>query len=334
VPCDAVQKAKSGPPGMPMGMADIATALWTRHLRFNPQDPKWSGRDRFILSNGHGSMLQYALLHLTGFDLSMDDLKAFRQLGSRTPGHPEVDITPGVETTTGPLGQGIANGVGMALAEKLLAAEFNRDGFPVVDNRTYVFLGDGCLMEGISHEVCSLAGVWKLNKLIALYDDNGISIDGDVRGWFRDDTRGRFEAYGWNVIGPVDGHDINAVDQAIAQAKESAEKPTLIICRTTIGKGSPNRQGTAKVHGEALGDEEIAATKAALGWTYGPFEIPQDVYAAWDHRAEGAKIEKEWQQMYAGYKAAYPELAKELERRLAGDPPAQREAAGLGGEQM
>lgn len=324
---DAVQKAKSGHPGMPMGMADIATALWTRHLRFNPQDPKWSGRDRFILSNGHGSMLQYALLHLTGFDLSMDDLKAFRQLGSRTPGHPEVDITPGVETTTGPLGQGIANGVGMALAEKLLAAEFNRDGFPVVDNRTYVFLGDGCLMEGISHEVCSLAGVWKLNKLIALYDDNGISIDGDVRGWFRDDTRGRFEAYGWNVIGPVDGHDINAVDQAIAQAKESAEKPTLIICRTTIGKGSPNRQGTAKVHGEALGDEEIAATKAALGWTYGPFEIPQDVYAAWDHRAEGAKVEKEWQQMYAGYKAAYPELAKEFERRLAGDLPDQWDAA-------
>lgn len=324
---DAVQKAKSGHPGMPMGMADIATALWTRHLRFNPQDPKWSGRDRFILSNGHGSMLQYALLHLTGFDLSMDDLKAFRQLGSRTPGHPEVDITPGVETTTGPLGQGIANGVGMALAEKLLAAEFNRDGFPVVDNRTYVFLGDGCLMEGISHEVCSLAGVWKLNKLIALYDDNGISIDGDVRGWFRDNTRGRFEAYGWNVIGPVDGHDINAVDQAIAQAKESAEKPTLIICRTTIGKGSPNRQGTAKVHGEALGDEEIAATKAALGWTYGPFEIPQDVYAAWDHRAEGAKVEKEWQQMYAGYKAAYPELAKELERRLAGDLPDQWDAA-------
>ena len=324
---DAVQKAKSGHPGMPMGMADIATALWTRHLRFNPQDPKWSGRDRFILSNGHGSMLQYALLHLTGFDLSMDDLKAFRQLGSRTPGHPEVDITPGVETTTGPLGQGIANGVGMALAEKLLAAEFNRDGFPVVDNRTYVFLGDGCLMEGISHEVCSLAGVWKLNKLIALYDDNGISIDGDVRGWFRDDTRGRFEAYGWNVIGPVYGHDINAVDQAIAQAKESAEKPTLIICRTTIGKGSPNRQGTAKVHGEALGDEEIAATKAALGWTYGPFEIPQDVYAAWDHRAEGAKVEKEWQQTYAGYKAAYPELAKELERRLAGDLPDQWDAA-------
>lgn len=324
---DAVQKAKSGHPGMPMGMADIATALWTRHLRFNPQDPKWSGRDRFILSNGHGSMLQYALLHLTGFDLSMDDLKAFRQLGSRTPGHPEVDITPGVETTTGPLGQGIANGVGMALAEKLLAAEFNRDGFPVVDNRTYVFLGDGCLMEGISHEVCSLAGVWKLNKLIALYDDNGISIDGDVRGWFRDDTRGRFEAYGWNVIGPVDGHDINAVDQAIAQAKESAEKPTLIICRTTIGKGSPNRQGSAKVHGEALGDEEIAATKAALGWTYGPFEIPQDVYAAWDHRAEGAKVEKEWQQTYAGYKAAYPELAKELERRLAGDLPDQWDAA-------
>ena len=318
---DAVQKAKSGHPGMPMGMADIATALWSRHLRFNPQDPKWSGRDRFILSNGHGSMLQYALLHLTGYDLSMDDLKAFRQLGSRTPGHPEVDVTPGVETTTGPLGQGIANGVGMALAEKLLAAEFNREGFPVVDNRTYVFLGDGCLMEGISHEVCSLAGVWKLNKLIALYDDNGISIDGDVRGWFCDDTRGRFEAYGWNVIGPVDGHDIDAVDAAIAEAKKSEEKPTIIICRTTIGKGSPNRQGTAKVHGEALGEEEIAATKAALGWNYGAFEIPEDVYAAWDHREEGAKIEADWQKMYEGYKAAYPELARELERRLKGDLP-------------
>ena len=238
---DAVQKAKSGHPGMPMGMADIATALWSRHLRFNPTNPKWTGRDRFILSNGHGSMLQYALLHLTGFDLSIDDLKAFRQLHSKTPGHPEVDVTPGVETTTGPLGQGIANGVGMALAEKMLASEFNREGFPVFDNRTYVFLGDGCMMEGISHEVCSLAGVWKLNKLIAIYDDNGISIDGDVKGWFGDDTRGRFEAYGWNVIGPVDGHDIDAVDAAIAEAKRSEEKPTLIIARTTIGKGSPAR---------------------------------------------------------------------------------------------
>ena len=319
---DAVQKAKSGHPGMPMGMADIATALWSRYLRFNPADPKWLGRDRFILSNGHGSMLQYALLHLTGYDLSMDDLKAFRQLGSKTPGHPEVHVTPGVETTTGPLGQGIANGVGMALAEKLLGAEFNREGFPVVDNRTYVFLGDGCLMEGISHEVCSLAGVWHLNKLIAIYDDNGISIDGDVRGWFQDDTRKRFEAYGWMVIGPVDGHDIDAMDRAIAEAKTSEEKPVLIIAKTTIGKGSPNRQGTAKVHGEALGDEEIAATKAALGWNYGPFEIPAEVYEAWDHREAGKKIEAQWNEMFAGYEKAYPKEAAELKRRLAGDLPA------------
>ena len=318
---DAVQKAKSGHPGMPMGMADIAVALWSRHLRFNPQDPRWVGRDRFILSNGHGSMLQYALLHLTGYDLSIDDLKAFRQLGSKTPGHPEVDVTPGVETTTGPLGQGIANGVGMALAEKMLAKEFNREGFPVIDNHTYVFLGDGCLMEGISHEVCSLAGVWGLNKLVAIYDDNGISIDGDVRGWFRDDTRGRFEAYGWNVIGPVDGHDIDAMDRAIAEAKRSAEKPTLIIAKTTIGKGAPNRQGTAKVHGEALGNDEIAATREAIGWPYAPFEIPAEVYAAWDHKEEGAKIEGEWNAMFAEYEKAYPELAAELKRRLAGDLP-------------
>lgn len=318
---DAVQKAKSGHPGMPMGMADIAVALWSRHLRFNPQDPRWVGRDRFILSNGHGSMLQYALLHLTGYDLTIDDLKAFRQLGSKTPGHPEVDVTPGVETTTGPLGQGIANGVGMALAEKMLAREFNREGFPVIDNHTYVFLGDGCLMEGISHEVCSLAGVWGLNKLVAIYDDNGISIDGDVRGWFRDDTRGRFEAYGWNVIGPVDGHDIDAMDRAIAEAKRSAEKPTLIIAKTTIGKGAPNRQGTAKVHGEALGNEEIAATREAIGWPYAPFEIPAEVYAAWDHKEEGAKIEGEWNAMFAEYEKAYPELAAELKRRLAGELP-------------
>ncbi len=318
---DAVQKAKSGHPGMPMGMADIAVALWSRHLRFNPQDPRWVGRDRFILSNGHGSMLQYALLHLTGYDLTIDDLKAFRQLGSKTPGHPEVDVTPGVETTTGPLGQGIANGVGMALAEKMLAKEFNREGFPVIDNHTYVFLGDGCLMEGISHEVCSLAGVWGLNKLVAIYDDNGISIDGDVRGWFRDDTRGRFEAYGWNVIGPVDGHDIDAMDRAIAEAKRSAEKPTLIIAKTTIGKGAPNRQGTAKVHGEALGNDEIAATREAIGWPYAPFEIPAEVYAAWDHKEEGTKIEGEWNAMFAEYEKAYPELAAELKRRLAGDLP-------------
>ena len=318
---DAVQKAKSGHPGMPMGMADIAVALWSRHLRFNPQDPRWVGRDRFILSNGHGSMLQYALLHLTGYDLSIDDLKAFRQLGSKTPGHPEVDVTPGVETTTGPLGQGIANGVGMALAEKMLAKEFNREGFPVIDNHTYVFLGDGCLMEGISHEVCSLAGVWGLNKLVAIYDDNGISIDGDVRGWFRDDTRGRFEAYGWNVIGPVDGHDIDAMDRAIAEAKRSAEKPTLIIAKTTIGKGAPHRQGTAKVHGEALGDEEIAATREAIGWPYAPFEIPAEVYAAWDHKEEGRKIEGEWEAMFAEYEKTYPKLAAELKRRLAGELP-------------
>ena len=319
---DAVQKAKSGHPGMPMGMADIATALWSRHLRYNPTNPKWVGRDRFILSNGHGSMLQYALLHLTGFDLTMEDIKDFRQFRSKTPGHPEVDVTPGVETTTGPLGQGIANGVGMALAEKMLAAEFNRDGFPVIDNRTFVFLGDGCLMEGISHEVCSLAGVWKLNKLVAIYDDNGISIDGDVTGWFADDTRGRFEAYGWNVIGPVDGHDIEAMDRAIAEASRSEEKPTLIIAKTTIGMGSPNLKGTAKVHGSALGDEEIAATREAIGWPYAPFEIPQDIYDAWDHRAEGKKIEDEWQTMYDAYKQAYPEVAAELERRLAGELPA------------
>ncbi len=319
---DAVQKAKSGHPGMPMGMADIAVALWDRHLRFNPLNPHWTNRDRFILSNGHGSMLQYALLHLTGYDLSMDDLKAFRQLHSKTPGHPEVDVTPGVETTTGPLGQGIANGVGMALAEKMLAAEFNREGFPVIDHHTYVFLGDGCLMEGISHEVCSLAGVWKLNKLIAIYDDNGISIDGDVKGWFGDDTCGRFEAYGWNVIGPVDGHNIDAMDDAIALARQSQDKPTLIIAKTTIGKGSPNRQGTAKVHGEALGDEEIALTREALGWPYAPFEIPQSIYDAWDHREAGQKIEAEWNELFASYKTTYPELAAELERRLRGDLPA------------
>lgn len=318
---DAVQKAKSGHPGMPMGMADIAAALWSRHLRYNPQDPKWIGRDRFILSNGHGSMLQYALLHLTGYDLSIEDIKNFRQLHSKTPGHPEVDVTPGVETTTGPLGQGIANGVGMALAEKLLASEFNREGFPVIDNRTYVFLGDGCLMEGISHEVCSLAGVWGLNKLIAIYDDNGISIDGDVRGWFRDDTRKRFEAYGWNVIGPVDGHDIEAVSKAIEEAKASEDKPTLIIAKTMIGKGSPHRAGTAKAHGEALGEEEIAATREAIGWPYPPFEIPQEVYEAWDHRTEGARLEAEWQDRFNAYEAAYPELARELKRRIAGDLP-------------
>ncbi len=322
---DAVQKAKSGHPGMPMGMADIAVALWTRHLRHNPMNPRWIGRDRFILSNGHGSMLQYALLHLTGYDLTIDDIKNFRQMGSKTPGHPEVGVTPGVETTTGPLGQGIANGVGMALAEKMLAAEFNREGFPVIDNRTYVFLGDGCMMEGISHECCSLAGVWGLNKLIAIYDDNGISIDGDVKGWMGDDTRGRFEAYGWHVIGPVDGHDIDAMDRAIAEAKQQTEKPTLIIARTVIGKGSPNRAGTAKVHGEALGDEEISLTRESIGWPYPAFEVPSEVYEAMDARAAGSAMQKAYDAMFAQYEATYPELAKELKRRLAGELPADFE---------
>ncbi len=317
---DGVQKAKSGHPGMPMGMADIAVALWNNHLRHNPQDPKWIGRDRFILSNGHGSMLQYALLHLSGYDLTIEDLKNFRQLNSKTPGHPEVGVTPGVETTTGPLGQGIANAVGMALAEKMLAAEFNREGFDIIDNYTYAFLGDGCLMEGISHEVCSLAGVWKLNKLIALYDDNGISIDGKVVSWFDENHRSRFEAYGWNVIGPIDGHDADAVSAAIAEAKKS-DKPTLIDCKTVIGFGSPNRAGTPKAHGEALGDEEIAATRKAIGWEYGPFEIPQEVYEAWDAREKGAKLEAEWTALWNKYEEAYPELAAELTRRLAGELP-------------
>lgn len=313
---DAVQKAKSGHPGMPMGMADIAVALWTKHLRHNPSNPKWLGRDRFLLSNGHGSMLQYALLHLSGYDLSIDDLKSFRQLHSKTPGHPEVGVTAGVETSTGPLGQGIANAVGMALAEKMLAAEFNVDGFNIIDNYTYAFLGDGCLMEGISHEACSLAGVWKLNKLIALYDDNGISIDGKVQFWFADDTRKRFESYGWNVIGPVDGHDALAVSDAIEQAKKS-DKPTLIDCRTIIGCGSPNRGGTNRAHGEALGDEEIGYTRQALGWNYPPFEIPQEVYDAWDAKKKGAELEAQWLKKYESYKAAYPQKAAELERRMA-----------------
>ena len=318
---DAVQKAKSGHPGMPMGMADVAVALWTRHLRHNPCDPKWIGRDRFILSNGHGSMLQYALLHLTGYDLSIEDLKAFRQWHSKTPGHPEVDVTPGVETTTGPLGQGIGNAVGMALAEKMLAAEFNRPGFDVIDNYTYCFLGDGCLMEGISHEVCSLAGTWKLNKLIVIYDDNGISIDGKVINWFSDNTRERFESYGWNVIGPVDGHDIDVMDRAIAEAKQSQDKPTLIIARTVIGKGSPNRQGTSKVHGEALGEEELKLTREALGWKWDPFVIPQEIYDAMNAREAGQKLQSEYEAMFDQYTQAYPDLSRELVHRLKGDLP-------------
>ena len=318
---DAVQQANSGHPGAPMGMADMAVALWSRHLKHNPKDPKWVDRDRFVLSNGHGSMLIYSLLHLTGYDLSIDELKNFRKLHSKTPGHPEVDITAGVETTTGPLGQGITNAVGMALAEKLLANEFNRPGHNVVDHQTYVFLGDGCLMEGISHEACALAGAWKLNKLIALYDDNGISIDGQVAPWFVDDTPARFKAYGWQVIGPVDGHDVAAVDRAIAKAKTSADKPTLIVCKTAIGKGSPNRANTAKAHGEPLGGDEIALTRAALGWNHAPFEIPASVYGDWDCTATGAQAQTEWSARFDSYQAAHPELAGELLRRMAGDLP-------------
>ena len=317
---DAVQAAHSGHPGMPMGMADIAEALWRHHLRHDPADPSWLDRDRFVLSNGHGSMLLYALLHLSGYELPMDELKRFRQLHSRTPGHPEFGMTPGVETTTGPLGQGIANAVGMALAEKLLADEFNRPGHEVVSHRTYAFLGDGCLMEGISHEVCSLAGTWKLNKLIAFYDDNGISIDGDVKGWFGDDTPGRFEAYGWTVLRNVDGHDFDALDLAIAAAQQS-DKPVLICCRTTIGKGSPNRAGTAKVHGEALGADEIALTRAALGWTAAPFEVPVDVQQAWTARERGAALNAAWRQRFAEYALAYPDLASELLRRCDRNAP-------------
>ena len=319
---DAVQQAKSGHPGAPMGMADLAVALWGQHLQHNPANPQWANRDRFVLSNGHGSMLIYALLHLTGYALPIEELKNFRQLGSKTAGHPEVGHTPGVETTTGPLGQGITNAVGMALAEKLLAAEFNRDGHEIVDHHTYVFLGDGCLMEGISHEACALAGAWKLNKLIALWDDNGISIDGQVTPWFGDDTPARFEAYGWNVIRAVDGHNTAAVSAAIAQAKQSGDKPTLICCRTSIGFGSPNRAGTAKAHGEPLGAEEIALTRAALGWSHGPFEIPAEVYADWDAKAAGAQREAAWNERFAAYSAAYPEQAAAFTRRMRGELPA------------
>jgi transketolase len=318
---DAVQQAKSGHPGAPMGMAEIAVALWGRHLRHNPAHPQWVDRDRFVLSNGHGSMLQYALLHLSGYDLPMSELRNFRQLHSKTPGHPEVDVTPGVETTTGPLGQGLANAVGMALAEKLLAHEFNRDEHRIVDHHTYVFLGDGCLMEGVSHEASALAGVWKLDKLIAIYDDNGISIDGQVPPWFIDDTAQRFEAYGWNVIRGVDGHDAGAVDEAIAQAKVSHGKPTLILAKTVIGKGAPTRAGTAKAHGEPLGADEIKATREALGWTHEPFVIPEAAYGAWDAKARGAQHEGDWQTRFAAYRARYPELAVEFERRMKGELP-------------
>ena len=318
---DAVQQANSGHPGAPMGMADIAVALWARHLQHNPADPHWADRDRFVLSNGHGSMLIYSLLHLTGYNLPMQELKNFRQLHSKTAGHPEVGITPGVETTTGPLGQGITNAVGMALAEKLMAAEFNRDGHAIVDHRTYVFLGDGCLMEGISHEACALAGAWKLNKLIAIYDDNGISIDGQVAPWFVDDTPARFRAYGWNVIGPVDGHDVDAVDAAIAQARRSTDKPTLIVAKTHIGKGSPNRANTAKAHGEPLGADEIKLTREALGWSHAPFVIPREVYADWDAKPQGKKAQAAWNERFAAYKKAYPAQAAEFKRRMKGELP-------------
>ena len=318
---DAVQAANSGHPGAPMGMADMAVALWQRQFKHNPANPHWFDRDRFVLSNGHGSMLLYAVLHLTGYKLPIGELKKFRQLHSKTPGHPEVGITPGVETTTGPLGQGITNAVGMALAEKLLAKEFNRDGHEVVNHHTFAFMGDGCLMEGISHEAAALAGAWKLGKLIALYDDNGISIDGPVSPWFIDNTALRFVSYGWNVLGPIDGHDADRVASTIAEAKKSLDMPTLIICKTSIGKGSPNRANTAKAHGEPLGAEEIALTRAALGWPYPPFVIPKEIYAAWDAKAAGAAAEKSWNEKFTAYKAAHPELAKELVRRMKGELP-------------
>jgi len=323
---DAVQQANSGHPGAPMGMAEIAEVLWRHHLRHNPANPKWADRDRFVLSNGHGSMLIYALLHLTGYDLPIEELKRFRQLHSKTPGHPEYGYAPGIETTTGPLGQGITNAVGMALAEKILAAEFNRPGHEVVNHNTYVFLGDGCLMEGISHEACSLAGTWGLGKLVAFYDDNNISIDGHVEGWFTDDTPKRFEAYGWQVIRDVQGHDPVAIEAAIQQAKANTAQPTLICCKTIIGAGAPNKQDSHDVHGAPLGAAEIEAARAHIGWTHAPFEIPADVYAAWDARTKGASLEAQWNATFAAYRAAHPELAAEFERRMAGDLPADWDA--------
>jgi len=321
---DAVETAKSGHPGMPMGMAEIALALWRGHLRHHPAHPAWPDRDRFVLSNGHGSMLLYGLLHLTGYDLPIDELKRFRQLHSKTPGHPEHGVTPGVETTTGPLGQGLANAVGMALAEWLLASEFNRPGHAVVDHRTYTFVGDGCLMEGISHEAASLAGTWGLGKLIVLYDDNGISIDGETKGWFTDDTPQRFAAYGWHVHRDVDGHDVAAVDAAIVAAKADGaqhHRPQLICCRTIIGKGAPNKAGTADVHGAALGEKEVAAARATLGWTHPPFMIPEGVGAAWSARERGATLEQQWSERFAAYRSAYPELAAEFSRRMGSELP-------------
>ena len=325
---DAVQKAKSGHPGAPMGMADIAEVLWRSFLKHNPSNPKWADRDRFVLSNGHGSMLIYSLLHLTGYDLSIEDLKQFRQLHSKTPGHPEYGYAPGIETTTGPLGQGITNAVGMAIAEKTLAGQFNREGHDIVDHYTYVFLGDGCLMEGVSHEACSLAGTLGLGKLIAFYDDNNISIDGHVDGWFTDDTQKRFEAYGWQVIPAIDGHNPAQIEEAVKKAQAEKDKPTLIICKTIIGYGSPNKSNSHDCHGAPLGDEEIALTRKALNWNYAPFEIPADVYAEWDAKGKGQAAEKAWDEKFAAYAKAHPELAAEFKRRMAGDLPAnwEREA--------
>ncbi|HEY3699634.1 MAG TPA: transketolase [Spongiibacteraceae bacterium] len=318
---DAVQKANSGHPGAPMGMADIAEVLWRDFLHHNPCNPAWPNRDRFMLSNGHGSMLQYSLLHLTGYDLGIDDLKQFRQLHARTPGHPEYGYTPGVETTTGPLGQGLANAVGMALAEKILAAQFNRPDHAIVDHHTYVFLGDGCLMEGISHEVCSLAGTLGLGKLIAFYDDNGISIDGEVEGWFTDNTPQRFEAYGWQVIAAVNGHDADAIKVAIERAKSETHRPSLICCKTIIGKGAPNKQGKEDAHGSPLGENEIALARKTLHWEHAPFEIPKEIYSAWDGRARGEQLERNWRSRFDAYRAAYPELASDYERRVHGELP-------------
>ena len=316
---DAVQAANSGHPGAPMGMADIAEVLWNDYLKHNPANPCWANRDRFVLSNGHGSMLLYSLLHLTGYDLSIDEIRNFRQFGSRTAGHPEYEPELGIETTTGPLGQGISNAVGMALAEKILAAEFNKDGFEIVDHRTWVFLGDGCMMEGISHEACSLAGTLKLGKLVAFYDDNKISIDGEVGGWFTDDTVKRFESYGWQVIADVDGHDSTSIAAAIDTALADDARPSLICCKTVIGFGAPNKQGTASTHGAPLGDDEIAAARTKLGWDAPPFEVPSDIATAWDGRARGAAAEQAWSQLFAGYADAHPDFATEFKRRTCGE---------------
>ena len=319
---DAIQKANSGHPGAPMGMADIAEVVWRRHLRHNPKNPQWFNRDRYVQSNGHGSMLIYALLHLTGYDLSMDDIRDFRQLHSRTPGHPEYGYTPGVETTTGPLGQGVANAVGMAIAEKALAAEFNKPGFNIVDHHTWLFLGDGCLMEGISHEACGLAGTLKLGNLIAIWDDNGISIDGHVEGWFAEDTAARFRAYGWHVIEGVDGHDPESVDAAVREAKSVTDKPSLLCCKTIIGFGSPNKANSHDCHGSALGADEVALVRERLQWPYAPFEIPGEIYAAWDATEKGAQVQQEWDALFADYAKQWPELAAEFTRRMKGDLPA------------